>query len=34
MRWMEALLERANGDVGRMAPSPWTDRSEDTPDGV
>jgi lipopolysaccharide/colanic/teichoic acid biosynthesis glycosyltransferase len=32
MRWMEALLERANGDAGRMDPSPWTDSREDSPD--
>src|SRR4051812_37654988 len=32
MRWMEALLERANGDAGRLAPSPWTDSREDSPD--
>jgi len=34
MRWMEALVERANGGVGRLDPSPWTDAGEDTPDGV
>jgi lipopolysaccharide/colanic/teichoic acid biosynthesis glycosyltransferase len=31
---MEALLERANGDAGRLHPSPWTDSREDTPDGA
>jgi lipopolysaccharide/colanic/teichoic acid biosynthesis glycosyltransferase len=34
MRWMEALLERASGGVGHSDPSPWTDASEETPDGA
>jgi lipopolysaccharide/colanic/teichoic acid biosynthesis glycosyltransferase len=31
---MEALVERANGGVGRPDPNPWTDGGEDAPDGV
>jgi lipopolysaccharide/colanic/teichoic acid biosynthesis glycosyltransferase len=34
MRWMEALVERANGGGGHSHPSPWTDGSEYAPDGA
>ena len=31
MRWMEALLERSNGSIGRTT-TPWSDDGEDSPD--
>jgi lipopolysaccharide/colanic/teichoic acid biosynthesis glycosyltransferase len=34
MRWMEALVERANGGGGHSDPGPWTDGSEYAPDGA